>query len=339
VEFTAPIMFDFRRIIIPVFVTAYALVMLPSLQAQAPPPADYNPEWVETRFIFGKTEYLIGEPIYWEIEMHSQRPISEVRLRPDYAHDVYLEIVRPGLEPMRYLGTALKGMDAAQLHEIIQGDRRFFHFRVYYDSDPTAGSASRLLFRQPGEAFLRPAVRYEVNARNQLYAPGVGHLIRIVEPTGRNAEALRVISDARLIRVIHDMTAPPEMFERIETILGLYRDTVYAPHLAVALANGYYEAAVKAEPNIDEPLMRKALAAFTVLLQVQDVPYIQELAMFMIAACNYRLDRIENFISWYQFYLDTYGQRGRFAFQNHFFAREFARLKPFDAGDLWYMYP
>jgi len=312
-----------------------------------PNPADYpldalptyDPKLMEVEFLFEKTTYMVGEPIYWEIRFHTEEVLSELVLIPTYEGDVYLEVLTPNATPFRYRGTALPGLQTSQAHTMVPGEYRYFHMRVYFHNTGFGGGASPLLFPEPTQALLRPAVRYALKGSRQMYAPPAAKPIEIVAPTGRNAECLTLLLDGDLVRYIHDMSVPPEHFVRMEGILNLYRDTVYAPHMAVALANGYYEAALLAEEPANMRYFKQALAAFTVLLQVESVPYIRELALFMIPVCHYRMNNNEAFVGWYQKYLDTYGIKGRFAFSTHQFAVAFQELRPADYGSLWYLYP
>jgi hypothetical protein len=299
--------------------------------------ASYNPEFLEAIFHFDKKEYLIGEPIYWEIEFKAKR-LTELRFQPSYEHGVHLDVILPGGQPIKYRGTDLSGMVPFDSHYILTGDSRYFHFRVFYDNNPVTPHPSRLMFYEPTKAYLKPKIRYIIDQSNQIYDPGQVFEVSIVAPTGRNAECLRLLQGEDLIPLIHDMKVSPDKFELVENILHLYSDTVYAPHLAIALANGYYWDAMETHPP-NEQKMRRAIAAYTVLLQVEDIPYIQELSLFMITAAYFHLKKQEPFVAWYQKYLDNYGERARFAFQGHKFMRKFLEWREDSQGPFWYLFP
>jgi hypothetical protein len=303
----------------------------------APPKMGYNPDLLEARVLFDKTEYLVGEPAYWEFELrnNSSRQI-EASLYPYYTDDAYCQVVLPGEEPFRYRGDDEPGMKQRDTHKMLPGEKRLFHFRLYYDKDGHRPHPTSLLFYEPTEAILNIAVHYRADAREQVYqAPPV--LVKILEPAARNAECERLLRDNNVSKIIQRQVANPEEFALLEGILGLYSDTVYAPHLAFVLANGYLNEARR--PPVNRELMRAAIRAYQTLLQVTRIPYIHEVSLYSISHCHLFLGDEEAFVAWLEKYLTTYGDEGRYVFDANPYLKYFEEVRQPDPGEHWNYYP
>jgi hypothetical protein len=144
-----------------------------------------------------------------------------------------------------------------------------------------------------------------------------------------------------VLKAIQRERADPPDFRRLENILALYRDTVYAPHLAYVLANGYL-AAAGAEKPMNRRLMIEAKNAYEALLQVVEVPYIREVAHHNLARAYFLLGDEPAFVAWYERYLTVFGDEGRFnytgALTKKYYTDSAARQRP-APDEYWYFYP
>lgn len=304
----------------------------------APPAIGYNPNLISAVVLMDKTEYLVGEPLYWDLAMTNESDrMLEVLFYPYYTDDIFCEVAIEGEESFRYLGDDKPGIKQRSAETIFPGERRLFHFRIYYDNERARPHPTRLLFYEPTEAALVIAARYTVAETQQLFTPSPVR-VSILEPAARNAECERVMRENNVADAIHRQYAKPEEFELMENLLALYPDTVYAPQIAFTLANGYYDIARSSNP-VDRGMTRAAIQAYTALLQVTQVPYIREISLYTLALCHRLLGDDQAFVAWFRKYLDSYGDRGRYNFTNNPYKEAYNRLAEPDPGEYWHFYP
>lgn len=329
------------------FLVVLAIGLLaPPLPAQlvteeARAPAAYDASLIEARVLFPKTEFLVGEPIFFDVELRNNSlMMREVRFSPFFTGDLRCVIALPGEAPRLYRGTDPPGFTPSETHTVLPGERRLFHFRIQFSDDPARPHPTNLFFYEPTEAELQVRLRWRVGDVPQEF---VARPVRlgVVEPAARNAEALQLLLEPATLRAIQRERAEPEDFRRLENLLTLYRDTAYAPHLAYVLANGYLVEAMKRRPA-DRRLLLEAVKAYKALLQVVEVPYIRELAHYNLARAYVYLGDNEAFAAWYERYLVTFGDEGRFNYERDPARRHYVevirQIAP-QSDEFWFLYP
>jgi hypothetical protein len=142
-----------RRAIVPMLtsllIAALGMALaLPPAAAQSPQdlrrlPATYDSDLVSARVILTKTEYLVGEPIYFDIEFRNDSLVPRsVTFTPDFGADLQLIVQLPDEEPVLYKGLNRPNMGQRTNNLIMAGERRLFHFRVQFSDDPTRRTSS-----------------------------------------------------------------------------------------------------------------------------------------------------------------------------------------------------
>jgi len=304
---------------------------------------DFEPMLYDERLLSGrinleKNEYLVGEPIYWEFEVvNNGDVVKEFQIFPSYTGDVNCQILLPGGLPRRYSGDDLNEVGVRTVHNLLPGERRYIHFRIYQDDTRLNAGPAKLLFPSATEAALRIDVTYDVDKVRQAFRSETLR-ITIKEPVGRQAECRALLESSGAVGAMQRMRATPQEIPALEQILALYPDTVYAPHLAYSLATGYFMHARRSFP-VDRRMMRAAIKGYETLLQLNPVLYLREASLYNLSQCYMFLEDYQAFVAWFDKYLDDYGDRGRFNFQNNPWVKQYRQRKEPDPGPFWYYYP
>lgn len=277
---------------------AAAFAAMSQAVAAPTPPVVSTVNGMEVRLDLDRTEIAVGEPLFVRLKVTNKGAPVRVanfgaKLFYPEGNDVQIMIQRPGELPVRYNGVEVPGIYTNTEMNIDINKWIHQEFLVLYDKDQPNG----YVFSKPGDYVVSVRLTYVIMRdyeRQIIDVPSTK--IRVVEPSGEDAEAFKMISNSACARSIHASVAQSEeVLGTLRKVADRYPKSRYAPLCLFAAS----ATLIRGAGSMDEAIvqLRKFLERYPTHQRTSS-------AIFDIAMCYQQMKKADVGRDWFYYLMD-----------------------------------
>jgi len=178
---------------------------------------------------------VVGEPVYLTLEFQNTTgEMKEFRTQVNLYGDIKVNILFPEKLPVIYRGAFQPIIQSYNVFEIPPGKVERVSIAIYYSEDSSDG----LLFDRPMSIPISLTLEGMIDDEKVIYE-FPSFQLEVKAPQDKDMQALSFLRKKSLVYDIHQSRASKENIGAFENFLTQFPDSIYAPYVLYAVANGY----------------------------------------------------------------------------------------------------